>query len=377
MADSTIRKSYKFRIYPNKEQTARLERSLDLLRDFYNAALQERRDAWAMNRIRVTCFDQINQIPDVRLLNEDYQELQARTLTQSLRVLDKAFQGFFRRVKSKQTPGFPRFKGKAFFNSIIYNREGYRFRGTKLNVSLIGDLKIKLSRPIEGKIKEIQLKREGSKWFAVIACDGVPVQSLEPTGQSVGIDMGVEAFATLSDGTEIDNWRYYESTQKKLRVAQRRVARRKKGSNRRKKAVAILRNIHQKIFNQRHDFQHKLSTDLIEQHDLIVIEKLNLFGMVKGILSKQVHDASWGSFFHKLTYKAENAGRQLIEVSPNFTSQDCSNCENRVKKSLSVRIHKCTQCGLVLNRDWNAALNILAAGLAAKDLTYRATESVS
>jgi putative transposase len=372
-----MRRSYKFRIYPTKVQLERLDNSLDLLRDFYNAALQERRDAWRLNRIRITCFDQIRQAPEIRnITNPEYKAVQAQTLNQTLRKLDKAFQGFFRRVKAGRSPGFPRFKGKGFFNSIIYNGEGYRFRGNKLNLSLIGDLKIKLSRPIEGTIKEVIAKREGSKWYVVLSCDSVPEHLLEPTGKNVGLDVGIESFATLSDGTQIDNSRYYESAQKKLRVAVRRVARRAKGSNRRRKAVAILRSVHQKTFNQRHDFQHKISTDLIANNDLIAVEKLNILGMSKGILSKQIHDASWSSFFHMLRYKAESAGRKLVEVDPRGTSQRCT-CGETVKKGLSVRWHHCSKCGLSNHRDIVSAQIILSLGLSGQDLTYRATESVS
>lgn len=354
-----MRRSYKFRIYPSKIQLERLEHSLDLLRDFYNAALQERRDAWQLNRINITFAHQSAQVPEIRQLNTDYLAVQARSLQQTLRVLDKAFKAFFRRIRAGQTPGFPRFKGRAYFNSIIYNREGYRFRNGKLSLSLIGDLKIKLSRPIEGKIKEVIAKREGTQWFAIVSCDEVPERPLEPTGNAIGIDVGIESFATLSDGTQIDNWRFYESAQKKLRVAQRRVARRKKGSNRRRKAVAILRNIHQTITDCRNDFQHKVSAHLVANNDLIAIEKLSIIGMSKGILSKQIHDASWSSFFFMLRYKAESAGRRLIEVDPRNTSQTCT-CGAANKKSLKVRWHHCLECGLSEHRDIVAAKNILA-----------------
>lgn len=372
-----MRRSYKFRIYPSRIQRERLDHTLNLLRDLYNAAIQERRDAWKMNRVRVTCFDQINQIAAIRQNDPDYAAMRVRPLEQCLRQADKAFQAFFRRVKARQNPGFPRFKGKTFFNSIIYNRDGYRFRRDKLNISVIGDLKIKLSRPIDGVIREVSLKREGPRWFAVISCDGIDPVTLPATGKVIGIDVGIESFATLSDGTQIDNWRYYESAQRKLRVAQRRVARRVKGSNRRRKAVVLLRQVHRKIVNQRHDFQHKLSTHLIRECDLIAVEKLNVIGLTKSRLSKQVNDAGWSSFKEKLTYKAESAGRKLVEVKPAYTSQDCSGCGTRVKKVLSVRVHSCSNCGLNLHRDHNAALNILRLGQSLQDVTYRATESVS
>lgn len=363
------RRSYKFRLYPNKEQTANLERSLDLLRDLYNGAVQERRDAWKLNRIRVSCFDQINQVPDIRKLNSDYMAVHSRVCAQTLRQVDKAFQAFFRRAKAGQNPGYPRFKGKSFFTSFFYNQTGFRFVGNLIRLANIGLVKITVHRPIEGRLKQVTVKREGHKWYAIAICDDVPIEPLSECKQVVGVDVGIESFATLSDGTQIENLRYYESAQKKLRVAQRRVARSKKGSNRRRKAIAQLRLIHQKIFNQRHDFQHKLSYWLIQNYGIIAVEKLNIAGLAKGRLSKQVTDAGWYGFINKLKYKAESAGRQLIEVCPNFTSQDCSGCGTRVKKGLSVRVHNCENCGLSIHRDWNAALNILSRSRRDQSLT--------
>lgn len=370
-----FRRNYKFRIYPTSDQTQRLSNALSLLRDFYNAALQERREAWKLSRINVSFFDQSKQIPDIRKLNPDYLQVQARTLMQTLRQLDKAFKAFFRRVKNGEKAGYPRFKGSAFFNTIIYNRDGFRWIDNKLNLSLLGSFKIKLHRPIKGQIKEVHVRREGAKWYAVISCSNVPIVPLSPANNSIGVDVGVESFATLSDGTQIENWRYYESAAKQMRTAQRRVARRKKGSNRRRKAIALLRSIHQNVFNQRNDFQHKVSTWLIRSYGLIAVEKLNILGMSKGILAKQVHDAAWGSFFHKLTYKAECAGRKLIEVDPKGTSQTCI-CGATVKKSLKVRWHHCLICGLSEHRDIVSSQVILSRGLRVQQLTYRNTESV-
>lgn len=369
--------SFRYRIYPTAIQRERLERSLDLLRDLYNAGLQERRDDWRLNRVRVTCFDQIKQLPEIRLsLNTDYRSVLARSMEQCLRTLDNAFESFFRRVKAGERPGYPRFKGKNYFNSIIYNREGYKFRGTKLHISFIGDLKIKLSRPFEGEIKEIRLRRDGVRWLAILSCDSVPVKPLPATGKQIGVDVGIESFATLSDGSQINNWRFYESAQKKLRIAQRKVARRTKGSSRRRKAVAIFRSIHQKIVRQRADFQHKLSTKLISENDLIAVEKLNFTGLARGYCSKQISDAGWSTFKFMLSYKAEKAGRVFVEVDPKYTSQDCSACGERVKKDLAIRIHNCS-CGLSLHRDHNAAINILLRGLRSQDLTLAVAPCVS
>lgn len=380
MANSNIRKSYKFRISPNKTVTAKLCLTLDLCRELYNAGLQERRDAWRMNRVNISYIDQQNQLPELKKIRTDLQDVYSQVLRETLKQLDRGFAHFFRRVKLGQTPGFPRFKSVDRFNSFCYpeaGTQGVKFDGLKIFLSKIGWVPVRLSRQIEGRIRSVVVKREGFKWFVIFHCDHIPSQPLMLTGESVGIDMGLESFATLSDGTQIDNWRYFQSAQKKLRVAQRRVARRVRGSNRRKKAVAALRAIHQKVFNQRQDFQHKLSTDLIKKYDLIAIEKLNILGMSKGVLSKQILDASWGGFFHKLSYKAESADKKVVEINPNFTSQECSQCKNRVKKDLRVRVHNCTQCGLILHRDHNAALNILALGLSVQALTCPVTESVA
>ena len=372
-----MRRSYKFRLYPNKEQTAALDRSLWLCRDLYNAAIQERRDAWKLNRITIGYFDQSKQITDIRINDPLYMTVQARVLRQTLRQADKAFQAFFRRVKTGEKPGYPRFKSRDRFNSFFYNGKGFKFAKNKLFLANIGFVQIKQHREIAGNIKEIGIKREGSKWFAVISCAEVPNQPLPETCERIGLDVGIESFATLSNGTQIDNWKYYESSSKKLRTVQRRVARRKKGSQGRRRAVAQLRKVHQKIFNRREDFQHKLSTDLIRNYDLIAVEKLNIKGMSAGFLSKQIHDAAWSSFLYKLAYKAESAGRQLIEVDPRGTSQTCT-CGATVKKSLSVRQHICDECGLAKHRDIVSAKVILQrAGLALKDITCGVSQSVS
>ena len=375
MADSIIRRTYKFRIYPSKAQITKLDNTLDLCRELYNAALQERRDAWKLNRINITRYVQSAQLPEIKQSRPDLNAVYAQVLQDVLKRVDTSFQNFFRRVKSGQKPGFPRFQGKHRYNSFTYPQGGFNLTDNgKLRLSKIGDVKIKLHREVIGKVKTLTISKDScGKWFVCFSVE-TKAEPLPKTNEAVGIDVGIESFATLSDGTQIDNFKYYESTQKKLRVAQRRVARRKKGSNRRRKAVAMLRSIHQQIHNQRNDFQHKLSTELIRQYDLIAVEDLNILGMSKGILAKQIHDVSWSSFFQKLKYKAESAGKMLIEVAPHWTSQDCSACGERVKKDLSVRQHICSNCGLSLHRDHNAALNILSLGLSDKGVKYQVAD---
>ena len=368
MEKSHITRSFKFRIKTSKSINAKLENTLELCRFLYNAALQERRDAYRLNRISLNYYDQANQLSEIKTTNPEYKNVHSQVLQNVLKRLDKSFQGFFRRVKQNIKAGFPRFQGKNRFDSICYPQNGFSLTGSRLKLSKIGTVKIKLSREVKGRLKTCTIKRECGKWFVIFTVETV-IEPLPKTGQLVGLDMGISSFATLSDGTQIANFKYYESSQKKLRVAQRRVSRRKKGSNRRLKAVLQLRKIHQKIKNQRNDFHHKVSTCLVKTYDVICIEKLTISRMSRGLLSKQILDAGWGNFFSKLKSKAECAAKTVVEVTSNFTSQDCSSCGNRLKKDLSVRIHHCLQCGLVIDRDLNAARNILALGQSAKDLT--------
>lgn len=374
-----MHKSFKYRLYPTKKQEQDLVLRLDLCRELYNAALQERRDAWQVNRIRVSWQDQAKQVTEVKEFRPELSLVSRCVLIGTLQRLDKAFQAFFCRVKAGQKPGYPRFKGASFYNSLHYPMtQAFRLR-QKLYLSQVGEVKIKLHREIQGRIRTLTIKREGTKWFAVCACDSIPENILPKTNKQVGIDVGIESFATLSNGMQISNWRYYEKAQSHLRIAQRRVARRRKGSNRRRKAVAQLRVIHQKIQNQRADFQHKLSTNLIAANDLIAIEKLNVKGMVKNHnLAKSISSVAWSSFFQKLSYKAESAGRKLIEVNPSGTSQTCI-CGERVEKKLSQRHHECPSCGLSEHRDIVSAKVILqrALGLSVQASTYPVVESVA
>lgn len=356
-----VRKSFKFRIYPSKSQVLILENALDLCRELYNAALQERRDAWDLNRVSISCFDQINQLPEIKKIRQDLKSVYSQVFYDVLKRCEKAYDGFYRRVKLKEKAGKPRFKGQNRYNSFCYPQGGFSLTDNKLTCSKIGKIKIKLSRPVVGKVKTCTIKREIGKWFVIFSVETLS-DTLPKTGKQIGLDVGIESFATLSDGTKIENNRYFENSQKKLRVAQRAVSRRKKFSNRWQKAQRQVAQIRRKTRNQRQDFQHKFSTKLVKEFDLIAIEKLNLLGMSKGFLSKQVHDAAWNSFFNMLRYKAECADKKLIEVNPNYTSQDCSVCGDRVKKDLSQRTHHCLKCGLVLDRDENAAINILALG---------------
>jgi len=374
-----IIKTYKFRLYPSKAQIKSLEQTLDICRELYNAALQERRDAWKLNRVSVGFFDQSRQLPEIKTIRGDVADVNSTVLQDVLRRLSKTFDAFFSRVKKGEKAGFPRFKNQNRFNSFTYPQVGnssVRIENNKLNLPKIGKVKIKLSRLVEGLIKTCTIKREIDKWFVLFSVETSP-ETLPKTCKQIGIDAGIESFATLSDGTQIENFRFFERTQKQLRKAQRKVARRKKFSNQWRKAVKQVSKIHEKIKHQRSDFQHKISTKLVKDFDFLAIENLNIRGMSRGFLAKQINDAGWSGFFQKLKYKAENAGKSVMEVSPKCTSQTCI-CGETVKKDLSVRWHHCRSCGLSEHRDVVSAKVILqrALGQSVKTQTYAVRQSV-
>ncbi len=367
------RKTFKFRLYPNRRQREKLTATLDVCRELYNAGLQERIEAWK-NRTPVRVFDQINQLPDIKAARPDVADVFSQVLQDTLRRLDKTYKAFFGRVRRGQKAGFPRFKGRNRYDSFTYPQSGFEL-GTKLQLSKIGNIKIKQHRDIEGEIKTLTIRREAGCWYACFSVEYEPTK-LPHSSNSVSIDVGLEAFATLSDGTRIENHRYYKAAQAKLRRAQRKVARRQKKSKRRRKAILLLQKAHQHVANQRKDFQHKLSTQLVQNFGMITVEDLNIKGLSGGILAKAVHDVGWSSFINMLVYKAENAGRRVIKVDPKYTSQECPQCHALEKKSLSERVHRC-DCGLTIGRDHAAAFVILGRGLRLQAQTDRQLATVA
>ena len=303
-----IRKTYKYRIYPSKAQVTRLNTTLALCCELYNAALQERRDAYRLEHKSISYYDQSSQLPEIKAEREDLAGVYAQVLQDTLRRVNKAFDGFFRRIKAMQKAGFPRFRSLSRFDSFTYPQTGFSIENGKFSLSKIGYIKIKLHRPIEGKIKTCTIKREAGRWFVYfsVECEEKP---LPPCAESVGVDVGLTHFATLSDGTEIKNPRWYKEAQAKLRRAQRKVSRRKKGSQRRRKAVQLLQRVHIHIKNQRTDFHHKVSHALINSYGLIAVEELNFKGLAGGMLAKPINDAGWSAFTEKIRYKAECADR--------------------------------------------------------------------
>lgn len=309
----------------------------------------------------VSKYDQINEITKIRKEFPEYQTVYSQVLGEVAGRLDKAYQNFFRRVKQGGKPGFPRFKGHNQYDSFCYPQAGFTIKDGKLSLSKIGALRIKLHRPIEGQTKTCSVIRKNGKYYACFSCELEAPAPLPATGKVVGIDVGITDFVITSAGQFFPKNEQYRQAEKHLKYLQRQVSRRKKGSNRRRKAVKLLAVVHERVANQRKDIAHKVSHELISNYDLIAHENLQVKNMVQNKhLAKSISDAGWSTLFQFLHYKAENAGRSVIAVPPAFTSQICSSCGALVPKKLSERWHNCPHCGLSIQRDVNAALNILA-----------------
>ena len=375
------KQAYTFRLYPTRKQAQALIWTLDRCRELYNAALQERRDAYRMVGKRLNYYDQANQLPDIKAIREEYRDIHSQVLQDVLRKADKAYKAFFARCKHGATPGYPRYKGRNQFDSFTYPQGGHSLtHDSRVCLSKIGSIKIKLHRQVKGTIKTVTIKREGECWYAIFSCE-VEQVPLEASNEAVGIDLGLLHFATLSDGSTIENPRYYRKAERKLERLQQALARKKRGSTRRKKAVKQVAKAHRKVASQRKDFLHKASRSLVNSYGLIVFEELQPANMskrpkpkqdeqgnyvpngaaAKGGLNKSIVDAGWAMFQQFCIYKAANAGREVLFVNPRYTSQICSGCGAVKKKELSERWHSCA-CGAELDRDYNAALNILVLG---------------
>ncbi|WP_406660802.1 transposase [Methanolobus sp. ZRKC3] len=351
-----MRKSYKFRLYPTKEQGIILTKTLDVCRYIYNEFLADRRNAYDRCNRGLNILDQINQVKYL----EFNIPVQSQVKQDVIRRLGKSFDAFFRRCKSGEIPGYPRFKSKGRYNSFTYPQSGFLIEGTKLKLSKIGTIKLKQHRGIEGKIKTCTIKRELDQWYAVFSADlGKCPIKVEPI-TSIGIDVGLNSCVTLSNGEQFDSPEFYRKSEKSLTVQQKRLSRKKKGSENRNRQKSKVVKVHRKIRNQRLDFNHKLSRILVDRFDRIVFEDLNINNMVKNHhLAKSISDVAWGQLIQMTKYKAEETGKFVELVNPYNTSQMCSGCGTLVKKSLAVRTHKCPECGLELDRDHNAAINIL------------------
>jgi putative transposase len=409
-------KAYKYRLYPNKKQAEKLQWVLDRCRELYNSALQERRDAYEMTvkrhpnyydettRKHLTKAQALNynqqatQLPEIKEPRSEYNDIHSQVLQDVLRRVDKAYKAFFRRIREGKNPGYPRFQGYGRYDSFTYPQSGFSLtEDHRVCLSKIDTIKVKLPKgkkanPPVGEMKTCTIKREGQYWFVVFTCEVEQEVVYHPSEEAVGIDLGLLHFATFSDASTIENPRYMRQSEKKLRRVQEALAHLKRGSKRRRKAAQHVGKAHRHIRNQRKDFHHKEARKLVTRYQTIVFEKLQPANMskrpkpkqdeatgqylpngasAKAGLNKSILDAGWGMFQQICKNKAECAGSRVLFVSPKYTSQMCSDCGAIVQKELEERWHECT-CGCSLDRDHNAAINILRLGLQAMEKEARA-----
>jgi putative transposase len=352
--------TYNYRLLPSRQQHRALEAILESQRQLYNAALEERIDAYRKAHVTRTYFDQTKALTQWRHEDPEASALPVALQRATLKRLDEAYKGFFRRVKSGSKPGFPRFRGKGWFDSFGFQE----FRGISMNAGKLRfkgmprALRIHLHRPMPAVVKSCVLRRDVNGWTVGLAAE-MPTPPLRKGERGVGVDLGITTFAALSDGAVIPSFRAARMAERRLRTAQRALALKKRGSRGRGKARTAVRRCHAATVRRRANHLHQASARLIRDYDVIAVEALQVKGLARSSLSKDVHDASWAKFISFLRYKAEKAGTRLIEVDPRNTSQDCSRCGERVPKELGDRQHECPRCGLSIDRDLNAARNIL------------------
>jgi putative transposase len=383
-----------FRLRPTSRQHIALAACVESHRELYNAALQERRDAWLHSKTRIHYGDQSAQLSMIRSVRPDVAVWSFSSQQATLRRLNKAFGGFFRRVKTAKPgvkPGYPRFKSASRFDSVEWPEDGDGARwlpeAKRVYLQGIGRVKVELHRQVNGRVKTIQIKRAGRRWMVVLSCDDVPTNPLPATGRQAGIDLGIVSFTTTSDGEYVDNPRWGRAAADRLGASRQRLARAKRGSKNRERKREAVGARHRKIANQRKDFHHKQARALVGRYDLLVVEDLQIANMLrrprpkpdpdnpgaflsngaraKSGLSRSISDAGWGRFVSVLRAKAEEAGRIWIEVDPRHTSDGCENCgfaapENRVTQAAFI----CQRCSYRAPADEHAARNILRAGLA-------------
>jgi putative transposase len=375
VSDESLRKAYKYKLKPTPEQARQLEAVVWRCRMLYNTALEQRITAYRRCGVTLTCYQQQGELPDLKAAFPEYGDIHSQVLQDVLDRLDKTYQAFFRRVEAEQTPGFPRFQGRHRYHSFTSKQfgNGARLDNGFLVLSKIGRVAVRWSRPLEGTPKTVTISQEADGWYAVVSCADVPAQPLPPIGKETGIDVGLQVFLITANGEVVENPRLHRRGEKHLAKVQRRVSRRKKGSHRRRKAVGHLQRAHQTVKRQRADVHHKtalhLSTPI--RHDFPrrfasrqhgTASQPRQVHLGRGLVAVPWHPRSQSST------KAAYAGRRVVAVPPAYTSQDCSGCGERVPKSLSVRTHVCTNCGLVLDSDENAARNMHWAGQALRGL---------
>lgn len=362
-----MRKTFKYRLYPTKLQTTKMNNIMEQTRWVYNETLALRKNSWESEQKSISLYASQIELTKWKTIKPELNEVFSQVLQNAQLRVDLAFKAFFRRCKAGENPGFPRFKGKGWYHSITYPQSGFRLHPDGVYLSKIDRVKIILHRPIEGTIKTCTVKKTPTnKWFVYFSCEVERPKPLSKTNKIAGIDLGLITYVQCSDESKISKPRFFKEEQKSLAKAQRKYSKfpKDKRSPEKLKAKIVVAKIHERIKNKREDFCHKASKSLVDKYDFIAHEDLNVKNMLEQKkYSKSIADASWSTLIQYMTAKAENAGRVIVAVNPRGTSQRCSQCGTTVPKTIDVRIHHCSHCGFKTCRDLNSALEILRLGL--------------
>lgn len=360
-----ITKTFKYKIRPNRRFVEACERTLDQSRFVWNCALEQRVSQFLKTGKSPSFYEQQRQLTEARAALPEVRACLRRVQEDALERLDFAFKSFYQRLRQKPkaaNAGFPRFKTQVRYRTFSQRLERERrcpLDGDKLIVPGVGSCRVRLSRPIEGKVKMVRITQRASGWYALLVCYIPRPAPLPKTHLSVGVDVGISHFATLNTGEQISNPRHAVRSERRLKRLQRRFARKKKGSNNRATEKRKLMARYEHVANQRRDFHHKVAHDLVQRFDVIAVEALGLSGMLTNrSLRKAIFDVAWGRFFIIAERKAEDAGRRFERKASRYTSQTCSRCGHRQEMPLSIRVFTCESCGCTLDRDHNAAINI-------------------
>jgi len=367
-------RTYKYRIYPTQEQAENIDTQMFSCGRLYNKMLKQKIDLYKRKGISISQYNQQKQIPLLKDNKEIYKTIHSQVLQKVITRLDTSFKNFFRRVKKWEKPWFPRFQSPRRYNTLEYKQSWFQILDKKENVSQkiklskIWEVKLKKHRelPSKGKVKTLAItKNLTGKYYVTLVVETEDKIIINPNAnKQVGIDLWINYLLSLSDGRQIENPKHIRKAEKKLKRLQRNMSRKKKWSNNRRKYRSILATQYEKLTNARNDYLHKITKELVDTYWLIVLEKLNVKWMVKNrYLAKSISDVAWWRLLILLQYKAESAGSVIELVDPKYTSQDCYNCWERVKKTLATRIHQCTSCWYIEDRDINASKNILKKGL--------------
>jgi len=365
---------FQYRLYPTKKQEKKLNETLEECCWLYNHLLAQREQVYEQTGKGLTLYQQHATYPILKQERPSLNTVHSQVLQNVAVRLDLAFKAFFHRCKAGEDPGYPRFKGTGRYDCFTYPQFGFKIdEQGKLFASGIGHIKIVLHRPIKGKIKTLTIRRSSTcKWYASFSCEVEP-ERLPERPEQVGIDVGLKTFATLSDGTEIENPRFFRKEEKALAQVQRKHSKLAKGTPERRKHRKAVARVHERIAWRRDNFTHQESRNVVNSYGVICVEDLHVNQMTHNrCLAKSIHDASWSAFFSQLSCKAEEAGRLYVAVNPAYTSQDCSRCHHRQVMPLSERMYHCPCCLLSIDRDLNAAQNICAVGLHSLGLSLEA-----